>query len=300
MNNIALIGAPSSAGAYAPGQEKAPSAFRRHGLAPAIEQTGRVVRDMGDVAPFRWRPDHVHPEAMNLEAVRRTAVSVADRVAEALSEGESVLVMGGDCTIELGVVAGALRDEASVGLIYIDGDADLNVPETADGALDWTGVGHLLDLPGALPELSGLGPSRPMLSPADVMLFGAHVITPSEAEVIDALRLEHIPIATVNADAAGAAKRALAWGSKFDRLLVHVDIDVMSFTEFPIAENVRYEARKTGCTLEELSSILAVLLAAPNWRALTLTEINPDHAPDEAETFRRLIDVLGLALSTES
>ena len=35
---------------------------------------------------------------------------------------EAVLVLGGDCTIELGRVTGALRDEVSVGLVYIDRD----------------------------------------------------------------------------------------------------------------------------------------------------------------------------------
>ena len=33
---LCLVGAPSSAGAYAPGQEKAPAAFRRHGLVAAL------------------------------------------------------------------------------------------------------------------------------------------------------------------------------------------------------------------------------------------------------------------------
>ena len=284
-DTIALIGAPSSAGAYAPGQEKAPAAFRRHGLAAAIEQAGRKVRDRGDVEAFRWRPDLEQPRAMNLDAVRRTAMAVAARTTEALSAGEAVLVLGGDCTIELGVVAGAARDGASVGLVYVDGDVDLNVPETADGALDWTGVAHLLDLPGALPELSALGPRRPMLAPTDVVLFGGHVITPPEARTIEDMQVEHITLAEVNADPAGAAKRASAWGTRFDRLLVHLDIDVMAFTTFPIAENARYGERQTGLSLEGLSEILAVLLSAPNWRALTITEVNPDHAPNESKRF---------------
>src|SRR5687768_11280081 len=136
---LAVIGAPSSAGAYAPGQEKAPAAFRRHGLIHSLGRTGRAVGDRGDVKGFRWRPDLERPAAMNLPAVRATAAAVAERVAEAMSAGEAVLVLGGDCTIELGVVAGALRGTGSVGLVYLDGDADLNVPATSDGALDWTG-----------------------------------------------------------------------------------------------------------------------------------------------------------------
>ena len=291
---LCLIGAPSSAGAYAPGQEKAPAAFRRHGLVSALAESGLRVNDRGDAPGFRWRPDPQRPNSMNLDAVRRTAAAVAEKVEEALANGEAALVLGGDCTVELGTVAGALRDEHSVGLIYVDLDVDLNVPETSDGALDWTGVAHLLDLPGAEKELSGLGLRRPMLAPADILYFAADNVTPVEAETMRALDLKRITLAEAKADPVGAGQRAADWGARYDRLLIHLDVDVLSFTDFPIAENVR---RCDGLSFEALSAALAPLVAAPNWRALTVTEINPDHAPDERETFDRLIAMLSKALS---
>jgi arginase family enzyme len=143
--DLYLIGAPSSAGAYAAGQEKAPAAFRLHGLVAALSKAGLQVQDRGDVDGFRWRPDLANPKAMNVDAVRRVAQSVADQVSEGLAADGTVLVLGGDCTVELGTVAGALRGSESVGLIYIDFDADLNPPEASDGALDWTGVAHMFD-----------------------------------------------------------------------------------------------------------------------------------------------------------
>jgi arginase len=290
---LGLIGAPSSAGSYAPGQERAPDAFRRHGLVTALTRGGRKTHDRGDVLGFRWRPDLARPKAMNLDAVQRTAQDVADRVADAFAADEDVLVLGGDCTIELGTIAGALRESSSVGLVYIDLDTDLNPPQESDGALDWTGVAHLLDLPGSAPELAGLGPRRPLLGATDVLFCGADNITPGEARTIEALELPVMRLAEVAADPAGTAARAVAWGARFERLLVHLDIDVLSYVDFPIAENVR---REPGLSLSALSAALATLLAAPNWRALTLTEVNPDHAPDEAETFRRLIEMLSGAL----
>lgn len=211
-----------------------------------------------------------------------------------MAKGETALILGGDCTVELGTVAGALRDEHSVGLIYIDLDVDLNAPETSDGALDWTGVAHLLDLAGSEVELSSLGPRRPMLAPADILYFGADNITSAEAEAMRSLDLERIALAMVKEDPVGAARRAVAWGARYDRLLIHLDVDVLSFTDFPIAENVR---RCDGLSFEMLSAALAPLVAAPNWRALTVTEVNPDHAPDERETFGRLIAMLSKALS---
>lgn len=293
---LRLVGAPSSAGAYAPGQEKAPAAFRRHGLIPALMEAGRRVEDHGDTSGFRWRPDPQRPKAMNLAAVHGTATEVAGKVEAALAGDGALLVIGGDCTVELGTVAGALRGDHTVGLIYIDLDVDLNTPETSDGALDWTGVAHLLDLQGTEPELSGLGPCRPMLGPADVLYFGAANITAAEAQVMRALALQRIGLAEVKADPAAAAATAVAWGQRFDRLLIHLDVDVLAFTDFPIAENVR---RCDGLSFEELSAVLGPLVAAPNWRALTVTEVNPDHAPDESATFVRLIAMLSGALSAQ-
>jgi arginase len=287
--SLALIGVPSSAGAYAPGQERAPEAFRRHGLLEALDRGGRRVRDAGDVGRFRWRPDLASPMAMNLDAVRAAASALADRVAEAMAAGEIAIVLGGDCTVELGTVAGALRDGASVALVYVDLDADLNPPEESDGALDWTGVAHLLDRPGTCDALSALGPRRPMLGPRDVLLLAPGAITPRERETARALSIEQISLDRVKADPATAGEDAARWGARSDRLLVHVDVDVLEYTGFPIAENVR---REPGLTLAELAHVLVPLVRAPNFTALTIAEVNPDHAPDEEEAFRALVPAL--------
>jgi arginase len=186
---------------------------------------------------------------------------------------------------------------ASVGLLYIDLDVDLNAPDTSDGALDWTGVAHLLDIPGAAQELTRIGLRTPMLQPAHVMFFAAGEITAPEAETIARLRLPVVSVAEMKRDPARAIARALQWASSFECLLVHVDADVLAYTSFPIAENVR---RTTGLDLPELSEVLNAVTRAPNFKALTLTEVNPDHAPDEPQTFGKLIRTLGDCLGSPS
>jgi arginase len=288
-----LIGAATSAGAYSPGQEQAPAAFRRHGLAEALASRGRPVRDHGDVASFRWRPDLSRPQAMNLEAVRHACDQVANPVAAAIAAQEDVLVLGGDCTVELGTVAGANAAGARIGLVYIDFDADLNAPGTSDGALDWTGVAHLLDIVGCEPSLATLGPVRPMLAPGQVLYFGVENITPPEAAVIGDHAIKVISREQALADIEAAAARAAEWAAGFDCVLVHFDVDVLSFIDFPIAENVR---RCDGLKLEQAGFVLKRLAALPHWRGLTITEVNPAHAPDEAAAFARLNDMLADAL----
>jgi arginase len=287
-----VIGAPSSAGAYAPGQEKAPAAFRRHGLIEVLSEGGRRVADRGDVPGFRWRPDPARPSAMNAREVQRVAKAVAERVAVAMDKDARAIVLGGDCTVELGSVAGASRG-GSVGLVYIDLDCDLNPPEESDGALDWTGVAHMLGLHGADKGLSGLGESHPLLAPDQVLYFAVDNITPGEAETMARLEVGRITLAEVKANPRACAVRAADWARRFDRLAVHVDADVLDFTSFPVAENTD---RRGGLAIEDLAAALDVLLKAPNWRVLTLAEFNPDHAPDETETFRRLNAMLADAL----
>jgi arginase len=289
-----IVGAATSAGAYAPGQERAPAAFRRHGLAEALASRGRTIRDHGDVASFRWRPDPSRLEAMNLEAVRGACELVASPVAKAIAAQEDVLVLGGDCTVELGTVAGASAAGSHVGLVYMDFDADLNAPGTSDGALDWTGVAHLLDIPGCKPSLAGLGPIRPLLAPHQLLYFGLENITPAEAATIRDRAIKVISRGDVVGDIEAATARAIEWAAPFHCLLIHFDVDVLSFVDFPIAENVR---RCDGLKLDEAAFALKQLAGLPQWRGLTVTEVNPDHAPDEAAAFARLNDVLATALT---
>ena len=90
-------------------------------------------------------------------------------------------------------------------------------------------------------------------------------------------------------DIEAATARAAEWATNFDCLLIHFDVDVLSYIDFPIAENVR---RCDGLKLEQAAYALKQLSALPQWRGLTVTEVNPDHAPDEAAAFTRLNDVL--------
>lgn len=57
---------------------------------------------------------------MNGAAVAETATAVAAKVSEALGRGHVPLVLGGDCTVELGTMMGARRHLDGVRLLYFD------------------------------------------------------------------------------------------------------------------------------------------------------------------------------------
>lgn len=294
--HLTIIGAPSSAGAYGPGQEKAPDALREAGLIQYLQENNIAVTDKKNVTGFRWKVDKEQPRAMNTAAVAKVAREVALQVADAISRHEKVLVLGGDCTIELGSVAGCLQHSGNIGLLYIDLDADLNTPQSVeDGALDWMGVAHLLNIDGTEPLLNSLAKKQPMLTPHQVHLFGTGNTTNFEREIIKERNILQTPVEDVIRDPSGTAKDVLQnWAPSFEHLLIHLDVDVLDYIDLPIAENYR---RNQGLKFEQLLQSLEVFLKAPNWSVLTITEINPDHGEENGETLREFARKLAFVLS---
>jgi arginase len=295
---LGVIGVPSSAGAYAPGQEKAPRALRDAGLLAGLKSAGLAVVDHGDSEIWRWRPDRGRPYAQNLAAVAACATETAERVREALAAGELALVLGGDCTVGLGTVAGHLPDEGRLGLVYLDLHGDLNTPDSVpDGALDWMGVAHMLGEEDATPELRSFGPRTPLLDDDRIVLLALRrdQSTARELETIERRRLATVPIAAVAADPAAAAGEALAVLASCDRVAVHFDVDCIDFTDAPLSENT---GRNIGLTQDAAFAALAAVLLDSRVGALTITELNPEHGADDGSTLAAFVDRLVAALAT--
>ena len=295
---LGLLGVPSSAGAFAPGQEQAPQAMRQMGLVAALRAAGVAVVDHGDSPIWRWRPDQTQPTAQNLAVVAEQARTTAARVQEIVRIGQIPVVLGGDCTIELGVVAGHLQTQDRLALLYFDLHPDLNVPASVlEGALDWMGVAHLLAIEGAADALTRMGPRFPLLGDDDLLLFayGPEQSTSWEREIIERRGLSGIPVAEVRAAPEAAAAAALAQiASRCDRLLVHFDVDVIDFTDAPLSENT---GRNQGLSFAEAFAALRVLLASDRLAALTITELNPDHGAEDGSTLARFVAALVDALA---
>jgi arginase len=292
MATINVLGYPSSAAAYCVGVEQAPAALREAGLVGALEAAGHEVRDAGDLAVRRWRPDRERPYAQNLEPEIAGLRELAGAAHALLAPGELLLVLGGSCTVALGTCAGAARAGIEPRLVYVDRHLDLNTPaSTIEGSLSWMGMAHALSLDGAAPELvTALGP-RTLLRPGGLSYLGVELAatTDWEREQADRSGVGLVTQAELVSDPAGAAaqaRRALSAGP----FLVHLDVDVLDFQDAPLAENVN--GRNTGPTVSELGLALAELWRDPDCLGLSVGQLVPAHAASDPTSLERLIAAL--------
>ena len=226
----------------------------------------------------RFAPDAANRKRQSLAAVTAVARQVADAVDDAAGQGLTPLVLGGDCTITVGVVAGLERRRPNLGLIYFDGDADLTTPATTfSGIFDSMGMAHLIGQ--GEPGLSRIGPNYPLLRPENIVLFGfhPHEVEPRETRLLEESAMLRYPVTSLDdrvAELAAEARGRLE--ERVEAIVVHFDVDVMDSAEIPLADWPHYDALSFG----EAMRCLSVFAASPKLAALVVTEINPDHDPN--------------------
>jgi arginase len=297
--SLTLIGAPSGAGACGVGQEQAPGALRAAGLIEALNGAGVEVTDLGDGPMIPWRPDRDNPFAQNVHAVVETVQTTADRVADAFSDRARIaLVLGGDCTVGIGTVAGMRRAFGHVGVLYFDLHSDLNTPASGrDGALDWMGLAHMLAIDGTDPRLARAAGPTPLLDPGGIVLFGhdRSQATRFERSEIERLGLTRVAVEEVRDDPEGAAQRALGLiAERSERFVIHLDVDVVDFTDAPLSE---ISSRNVGLKLDDMIRALTVLASGPGLVAITLAELNPHNATADEGLLERFTASFAVAIS---
>jgi arginase len=298
VGRVSVIGVPDSAGSYAAGQEQAPAVLRAAGLIEALAAAGLDVHDGGDLPKQIWKPDRSRPYAQNAGQVVTGLRELASRLDPLFTAGDTVLVIGGNCTIALAVVAGLRQLETGTpGLLYIDRHFDLNTPNsTTDGALDWMGLAHGFSVPGCVDDLAGAFGRRPLLRPEQVACLGidAGRATEWEREQAAELGLRVSSSQSLAADPAGAVAFALE-GLPAGPLAVHVDVDVLDFTDAPLAEDTA--GRNAGPSLDQLGRALMPAARDPRLRVISVGELNPTRAAGDPGVIQRFVNFLVATLA---
>lgn len=275
-----LLGAPWDCSGSGRGEQDAPEALRAAGLSVLAS------RDLGDAATLidSTRRD----EQTNVLALPET-IRAAECLSEILTDALRALprlrplVVGGDCSILLGIFA-ALR--GSAGLWFVDGH-----PDYLDGWTSGTGETADMDLAvltgiGAEP-LVRLGGQKPMLSVHDVVLIGHRTQNLDESSVAEVARLpaelHRIDAGALRNDPADAGRRAADWlGAACSGAWLHIDLDVLDSDTLPA---VTYP-QPDGPDWEQLSAVLRPLARSPRLIGVSVADFRPDLDPTGAYATR--------------
>jgi arginase len=277
-SKVAVFGVPTAAGGRASGLERGPFALREAGLLRDLRALGPRVVHLSDLSLFPYRDDPDHPHARNAEVVECAVRAAADEMTRALDEGFTI-VLGGDCTLVAGTVAGASRKLGQpVGLIYIDADADLNTPDTSpSGYLN--GMALALALGRGPEAVTSAGGPPPAVVPDHVALVGFRAVDPGERPASAARRLGMRVAAALALDGVG---------NEDGPILVHLDVDVIDAAEMPAKQ---YLTPGSGLAYAEVSDLLTAIVASPRVIALEVTEYDPSRDP-QGEHARKIVDLI--------
>ena len=290
-NKIALLGAPTSAAAMSAGHEKAPQALRAAGLVERLRAIGYEVADLGDDPVQLFQQDEESPRARNVGRVLKSLEALKPRVEQAIKSGALPLILSGDCSIALATIAGARRYFRHVAMIYVDRDADLNIPATSpSGCVDGMVVSHIVGRGAA--ELVRFWGEPPLVREPDLALFGVARFDPAEQQALERTTLRRYPAAEVTRHGATAAaqlavERVHGVGNE---LILHFDLDVIdgfAATNYP---------GEGGMSLEQVREALRVFAKQKNLAAIEVCAYNPVKDPDGSAA-NLVIDLLADILS---
>ncbi len=281
------LGAPFDSSGTGRGEERAPAALRAAGVLEVFD-----AADAGDVAaPLRDPARDPETGVVAFADLCASSQALRTAVAATLTRRRRPLVLGGDCSLLIGALAGVRDAMGPVSLVFVDGHADY-----FDGSTSPTGEAADMELailtghgPAGLVDLGG---EVPIVEPADVVILGHR---PASLHPDVALELERVPatISRMTADeivAADTARVGEHWAGELSgrgRAWLHLDLDALDEAVLPA---VSYP-QPNGLDWDSLVAIARPLLASRSLVGISVADFNPDLDEDGAYA-RRVVQAL--------
>ena len=288
---VVLLPVPYHLGREGLGVGAAPQALLSAGAAEFLRADGHQV-DIVEV-------HRTGPLLDELSAVVDLNAALAVQVRLARAAGALPVILGGDCNVALGVVAGF--SDTATGVVWFDAHGDFNTPETSpSGFLDGMPLAmacgvchrHIWDALGGdpMPESRVLHVGGRDLDPDEQRLLNA-----SRVSVVSALSLGRqapadalAPALAAIAGRTGSRPRRPGERQTVEAVYVHVDIDVLDPT---VAPAVDYAA-PGGLEPDELIQALHAVGDRFGVVAVSLTAFDPEQQDDEGRTLQQALEIL--------
>ena len=295
LPTVDIIGVPIELGAGRRGAQLGPDVMRSGGLQRSIEALQYSVRDTGNVdivgsgtgdavgGPGRPR---------NLDVVREACLAVADAVAASLRESAFPIVVGGDHSIAIGVIAGIARVKGPQGVIWIDAHADLNTPETSP-----TGNVHGMSLAVALGYASQYFPPPKFPTPAAAasrcVLVGVRELDPPEKRLLRHANISAFTMSDIDRMGMGNVMQRAIEIAGDGPASAHISVDVDSLD--PLIAPGTGTPVPGGLTYREAHLAMELIAESGVANSLEIAEVNP--ILDEGTVTARIaMELIGSAL----
>jgi arginase len=275
VKKVRIIGVPLDLGASRRGVDMGPSALRIARLAERMRELGFDVEDRGNVVVGqREQLAGIGQDAYT--AIADVCRALAVSTAEAVRDGVSPLVLGGDHSLAMGSVAGvatalAERNER-LGVIWLDAHGDINTPESSEsGNIHGMPLAHLLGQGDE--RLARIAKPYPAIREENLVMVGLRDLDQAERITIGKLGIaaytmrdiDQRGLATIMAEAITVASKGTGG------IHVSCDPDWIDPIEAPgVGTPVR-----GGATFREAHLALEMVADSGMMVSMDLVEINP-------------------------
>ncbi len=221
--DLQIVSVPYRYDARGEGLGAGPAALLQAGIRSRLAATGILVGEPREAV----LPEEEIEAGRTAVNIGKLGAHVAALVAEGARSGQAVLVLAGDDTVAVGVVAGiqaASGRGSVVGLVWLDAHGDFNTPETSySGILAGMPVAVIAGLAGPLWRgAAGLGAPLPT---DRVLLAGIRDLDEKEETLLRATDVRIVRADDLCGPGFGAAVDRLA--SRCTHLCVHADLDLL-------------------------------------------------------------------------
>jgi arginase len=271
--NVTIIGVPLDLGAENLGVDVGPKAFRAQKIVDKLTDTGMTVTDAGDITcKPREQLEPGSPQLRYLDEIVRVSEEAAALAESLANKGEKIVALGGDHSINLGIVSGVSTAlNGDLGMIYLDAHGDMN---TAESTLSGNIHGmHLASLMGfGAPELARVHGDRIKIDKNNLLHIGGSDFDQAE---LDFVKAEHLQAFMLNDMLLHGLAPLIGMiddlAKKVNNVWVSLDLDVIDMIYAPAAGM----PNKRGLTYREIAAIAEYIGSHCNVVGVDVVEYNP-------------------------
>ena len=273
MKPVSIIEFPFNLGLKAqagrePGVHKLPAWLKQHGFHDRIAAT--MIDDL-PAPPYRMDMEPGQP-VLNTGHIVAYAQLQGPLIHKALAAGSFPLVIGGDCSISLGITL-ALKKLGKFALFYLDGHTDfmgheLSGTKAAGGMVAAMAAGQGPDM------LVNIDHEKPYIQEEHVCCVGNREYDEAYEDAIRFSKATYVSLAMLRGKGIVPVITSfldMVNREELDGFWLHIDVDVLADELMPAVDS----RTAGGLVYEEFNELLGLLLASPKIAGLGITILDP-------------------------